>query len=264
MDPKLRSALMGTCAVDAKIVWIVGMGRSGSMWTYNVTRELLRACGYRVLPERVPRTQEQTLAEAPIALADGHPENRWALKVHNRISPRMHRSRFVMTRRDPRDVLVSLMHFTPCRFDKALRGTAYFTRIVDYYRSFPPKILLDLHYPDIAERPAEVVGRIAQFLGLQPTIAAVDEILVRFSKQSVLEMVRRLDEAERQESNRPSGREVVVRVDANARLMNVNTGFQSRHVSDYCDGGWRHLLSTQEQARMQRALGPWLERNGYA
>ena len=45
-----------------KVVWVASMPRTGSMWAYNVVRELVRAAGRAVEPERVPVDELAMLA----------------------------------------------------------------------------------------------------------------------------------------------------------------------------------------------------------
>ena len=49
---------MTRIGADIKVVWIAGATRCGSMWTFNVARELIRAEGFEALPERVPQRDD--------------------------------------------------------------------------------------------------------------------------------------------------------------------------------------------------------------
>ena len=42
-----------------KSVWVAGMPRSGSMWTFNVARELVMRVGFHVLPEEIKLTDQE-------------------------------------------------------------------------------------------------------------------------------------------------------------------------------------------------------------
>ena len=50
---------------------------------------------------------------------------------------------------------------------------------------------------------------------------------------------------------------------AQARALDVATGFQSGHVSDYRDGDWQTLLTAEQKALVDERLGAWLDRYGY-
>lgn len=45
------------------VVFVASMARSGSMWTYNVSRELLSASGMTVLPEKIPQDANTILEQ---------------------------------------------------------------------------------------------------------------------------------------------------------------------------------------------------------
>jgi hypothetical protein len=57
---------------------------------------------------------------------------------------------------------------------------------------------------------------------------------------------------------------MVIAEDGAWRAFDSDTRFQSRHVSPYKDGDWRHLLTKGQKARVKASLGPWLKTNGYA
>ena len=71
-----------------KVVWVAGMPRSGSMWTYNVARELARRVGYRVLPETVFVTDADACAYANHEIASYRdPKTVFVIKIHARLDP---------------------------------------------------------------------------------------------------------------------------------------------------------------------------------
>jgi hypothetical protein len=253
-----------TPTATQKIVWIVGMGRSGSMWTFNTTRALVNSCGLVAMPSTVPANESDSQREARAAISDGDPRHLWVLKSHKRLPEGLAAgSRFIATRRDPRDILISQMRFADLDFAGALEAAAYYAKTADYYRRFPARIRLELSYPDIVGDPAGTCSTIASFLGLSPSQESVSTIVQTYSKQRVKHLIDRLGIKESSQSHATGDPKTVLRVDRNARLYDTSTGFQSGHVSDYRDGDWRQILSADQQARMNRALQRWLIANGY-
>lgn len=247
-----------------KIVWIVGMGRSGSMWTFNTARALVNSCGLVAMPSTVPADDSENQKEAQAALANGDPRQLWVLKSHKRIpEDPAAGSKFIATRRDPRDILISQMRFADLDFVGALKAAAYYAKTADHYRRFPARIRLELSYPDIVGDPAGTCSTIASFLGLSPSQDSVNAIVQAYSKQRVKHLIDSLGTKESSQSHATGDLKTVLRVDRNARLYDTGTGFQSGHVSDYRDGDWRQILSADQQARMNRALHRWLVTNGY-
>ncbi len=46
------------------IIFVAGMPRAGSMWTYNIVRELLKSKKCTVLPEKIPVSENDLITEA--------------------------------------------------------------------------------------------------------------------------------------------------------------------------------------------------------
>lgn len=254
-----------TPALTPKIVWVVGMGRSGSMWTFNIVRALAQSCELEVRPASAPVEEISKEAEARAAVSDGDPRNIWVLKTHKLIPAGSYsRSRFIATRRDPRDILISQMRFADLDFAGALKAAVHYSKTADYYRRFPDRIRLELSYVEIVGDPTGVCSKIATFLGLTPSSESINAIVRSYSKERVKHLIAGLGTQENLEANTISDSKTVLRVDKNARLYDTGTGFQSGHVSDYRDGDWRKILSADQQARMNRELQSWLVANGYS
>ena len=253
-----------TPAGAQKIVWIVGMGRSGSMWTFNTTRALAKACDLTAMPATVPADEDENLREARAASKSVDPRLLWILKSHKQIPESAFAgSKFIATRRDPRDILISQMRFAALDFAGALKAAVYYAKTADYYRRFPDSIRLELTYPDIVGDPSGSCTTIAGFLGLSPSRGAIDAIVQTYSKDRVKRVIDGLGTQEESEANTAGDSKTVLRVDRNERLYDTRSGFQSGHVSDYRDGDWRQILSADQQARMNRELQRWLAANGY-
>lgn len=246
------------------------MPRSGSMWVFNIARSVLGESGKEVLPKRVPNNTEGMFACADQAASDTDPNRVWVLKVHRRLPPDAPASKFINTRRDPRDALVSFMRFMACDFDTALKAMAESAETTEYYAtSFEPHSILRVNYDDIVRRPLTVVRDIAHFCNVQLEGDLATSIAKQFDRTSVQRLVER---KEKELQRRAAAGEAIpwselvpqrYRPDE-LRAFDLTTGFQTGHVSDYRDGDWRRLLSAEQQNRMHDVLGEWLRRNGYS
>ena len=242
-----------TLTNDIKLVWIASMPRSGSMWAYNVSRSVLRRAGREVFPKNVPRKDRDMLALAAQGFKDRDPTNVWTLKVHQCIRRNSPRSRFITTYRDPRDALVSYKRFMRCDFERALEAMMWSTRACDYYRSFPAELCLHLEYRDIVKTPRDVVQRIAEHIGCPITSEIVSEVVNEFSKANVKQRIRDTEASLKRRTalGDPNSTGEVVHVGPqNQRALDLTTGFQSGHVSDYREGDWKNALTLAEKDRM--------------
>jgi len=249
-----------------KLVWIASMPRSGSMWTYNVGRSVLRRAGRKVFPKDVPQKDRDMLALAAQGLQDKDPTNVWTLKVHRSIERNIPRSRFITTHRDPRDALVSFKRFMRCDFERALKAMMGSVSLCDHYRNFPAELCLHLEYRDIVKTPRDVVQRIAEHIGCPITSEIASEVVNEFSKSNVEQRIRDAEASveRRAALGDPITPGEVVRLGPrNQRAFDLTTGFQTGHVSDYREGDWKNSLTLSEKDRMLTVLGPWLRCNGY-
>ena len=251
---------------ETKLVWITSMPRSGSMWAYNVARALLREAGREVHPAPIPVHDSQMMRCAREGLADLDPRRIWVLKVHHRIPPDFERSRFIVTRRDLRDALVSYMRFVRCDFPRAFEMIAATPGFYDTYERAGSNRVLQLDYAQIAGAPTAIAQRIADFLKLGVEPAALQRVVERFSKANVERLVQETERAlERRHraGEEISRQEVAFSADGSVRAFDRATGFQSGHVSDYRDGDWRHLLTHEQQSLIHDSFGGWLRAHGY-
>ena len=253
-----------------RCVWVTGMPRSGSMWTFNVTRMLLRN-HYKVVPELVPHYESVMERVACEVIVDGPPNTVAVVKQHKQIRQEMPYSRFICTRRDPRDALLSFMRFMRCDFEAGLVAFQSMIEISDYYRTFPAEKILILEYHDIVTHPIKTIKRIAAFLGLDLPSTTIDDIEKRFQKEHVAKTLSKLhQEVESKISqHKPLNQHNIIHLEGGEeskkefRIFDPNTGFQTSHVSSYTPGGWRKQLTPSQQSIIKHRFGHWLEQNGY-
>jgi hypothetical protein len=253
-------------SIPYKIVWIVGMPRSASMWAFNIARSLLREAGLTVFPRTFPKTDEQMAMEARNALKDYSRNHVWCLKVHSRLRIASSSNRFISTFRDPRDAVVSFMRFTRHDFEQALAASTTWTMLCDHYRAFPPDLSLCLDYRKIITVPMDVANRISMFLGLDLATDNIARIVEEFERENVR---RRIEAVQNDLERRRAAGDIdivdalVLNADGTVRFLDPKTGFQSGHVSDYRAGDWRILLTDDQKERLDQAIGDWLARRGY-
>lgn len=114
---------------DYKTLWISTAPRTGSMWLFNVCREVLRASGNDVFPEVVPQSDEAMFRLAQEdAWKSEDPRHKWVLTVHHILRPDLPLSKIITTHRDPRDVIVSFRQFMKTDFEAALGCGRWVTR----------------------------------------------------------------------------------------------------------------------------------------
>jgi hypothetical protein len=236
------------------------------MWLFNVTREMYRTSGLKVEPDPVPQTDEEMTQAARLALASEDSDRVWVLKVHMILKPDIPRSKIISVHRDPRDQLISFMEFTRSNFNDSLGCARTLLEYTGAYESYSPQYVMLAAYNDIETRPAELILRIAGFLGVPLDTNAAQEITLMFSRERVRRIIENNDAALRYKlaSRQPvDPREMVRLSDSNYRAFDLRTGFQSGHISQRQAGDWKRILSDAEQGQLNEEFGDWLRRYGY-
>jgi len=251
-----------------KVIWVAGMPRSGSMWTYNVARELARHAGYRVLPETVFITDGDACAYANREIAaNKDPKAVFIIKIHARLDP-LPAGDFVITNlRDARDAVISYMRFMRTDFDQALSAIRTNLDLADHYQNLPEDRRMVLRYEDITGSPAATVAGIAKRIGLGVDQEVAADVASQFGKDKVKAMIQMRDRRyqEAKDNDQPFFGEMLLgRGEGDVTTIDRTTGFQTDHVTDYRDGSWHQVLTAGQIASMNQAFGDWLARNGYA
>lgn len=251
-----------------KAVWVAGMPRSGSMWTFNVARELARRGGFRVLPDHVLACDQEWAAYANREVpANPDPRTVFVLKMHACLHSVPPNNLVITNIRDIRDALVSFMRFMHVDFERALAVSKLHAGVADHYLKLPEEKRMVVRYDEVTTAPAATVARIADRLGLGVDDSTAEDIAAAFSKTKVRTLTESRDRLYRDamEEGRPlPGNDLLHRADGIPATIDWSTGFQTDHVSDYQEGAWRQLLSGEQISALADAFDAWLMRNGYA
>jgi len=251
-----------------KVVWVAGMPRSGSMWTFNVVRELARHSGFKVLPEKVFVHEADWLDYANReAMGNRDPKTFFVLKTHDLLQT-LPRDHLIITNiRDIRDTVMSFMRFMCVDFERALKANAAQSALADHYLALPEARRMVVRYEEIKKDPITLIKHLADRLELASDEVSVSAIASDLSKEKIKTQIQDQDQRCRDALSKghlPTSEIMLPRSDGQHASINLSTGFQSGHVSDYQDGDWRHLLSEDQIATMSKAFAPWLSRHGFS
>jgi sulfotransferase family protein len=242
---------------DIKVVWIASAPRCGSMWIFNVTRQIVREAGLQALPAPVPQSDSAMMAAAQEGLHDLQTDRVRVVKVHALLRSDTPRSSFILPRRDVRDRMISYMRFMRCDFEMGLEFARAAIAADRYYDAFPRERALFVDYVDIGVRPAEVAQAVAKFLEVPLPRQATNAIARDLAKAKVARLIEKKerDLAGRRKEGRAIGAaEVVVLGRGNVRAFDPETGFQSGHVSNYQEGDWKRVLTTEQKSRLEQLI----------
>jgi hypothetical protein len=223
----------------------LGLHGSASTFVFNATRELLVAThgAAAVHPCHASRAEEFPLREARHVIAKSHAWPGLAAFA------RAHQVDTVISVRDPRDAMLSLMQRFGMNFISALHGIARDcnTAMACTDSGFPV-----LRYEDrFFEHPATValLARKLQLDAPPETLARIFAAYTTAAVRAYAAGVAALPPAQRSGSG-------------DFWYENV-TQITSKHIGDGRQGKWRNLLDASQQAQATQVFAPFLLKYGY-
>jgi hypothetical protein len=248
------------------IVWISSAPRTGSMWTYNVCRELLKLGKRNVLPKILPKADGDMFSYYNKALRDKKVANYYCLKVHSCLTSDLHNSKIITTIRDPRQVTYSFQRFMKCDFESAFAAAATIHNyVLAYEKSKSPKLFL--RYDDITNIPCDVVWKINKFLELNLSQNVIKRVSEKLSLASVKKIIDKstikLEKDMRSGANIKSDR-IVQLSSQNYRAFDPSTGFQTGHIAEPSDGSWVTAYDDTQKDYLWKIFSGFCERHGYS
>jgi len=248
-------------------IWISTAARTGSMWFFNVTREIFRIVGRQVEPEVIPHRDEEMIQQATqFAFPSQDPSKVWVLKIHTILKPDIHRSKIITTHRDLRDVVVSFKEFMGVSFEDSFGCARVLVNFTKTYEEYDPGYLMLVAYNDIETRPVDLILEIAEFVDVQISEINAREIVLKYSRNNVKSIIEKSNKSLAKnivEKNPIDPRDMVYFSDSNYRAFDRKTGFQTGHISQRKTGDWKHVLSSTQQQQFHAEFGSWLKKYGY-
>ncbi len=248
-------------------VWITGTPRTGSMWTTNVVREILKSADFKPLPELQFQAEEEWLRlYTEKSLRDQNQENKYVLKTHQILNPGLPRSRYITNVRNPYDVCASFYQFMKCDVERAIAVALSLKHTIAHYKSFEADSLHIVAYDEIETNPTSAILKLARFLNCNLDDKSVEHIERRFCKERTVSIISENEQRlnYKIQNKKPISKiEIVQLSPTNYRSFDPETGFQSGHVSNRKSGQWRQVFSTDQISKIILALDSAAVELGY-
>lgn len=230
--------------------WISTAPRTGSMWLYNVTREILKFSKKNVLPIKTPKfdTQFEEIYEKQ-SIGDQINSNNYVFKVHKVLTHDLQRSKILTTIRDPRDICLSFKKFMKTDFDHALKAAKSILKFEKIYKTYHSDYLKFFRYNNIENLSIETILEVANFIGYKIDYKNAQEISLKFSKNKIKNLIKNNDEnllsmiKNKEEIDKSK---IVYFSKDNYRSFDIETGFQTNHISSHNSGDWKKFFSSKE------------------
>jgi hypothetical protein len=237
---------------EAAMFWCLGMFSSASTWTFNVVREIAVALS----PDSPPRAQFLDFDD-PLPAFD---EERSALivKTHGSSVARALGRRaegIVITLRDPRDAVVSLMQSNKLPFEVALRMTEVSAWTCVPFIKHPRSVLF--RFEDRFFEDPATIGRIAALFPDELPKSESARIFAALGRGAVDAFIAGMD-------GKPTTQSAFNAVTGQHDVVNVATGWHKHHAGRTGKvGRWHRDLTDFQMRAIEHRMRPWMERVGY-
>jgi hypothetical protein len=233
------------------LVLSLGVPRSGTVFVFNVLREIWTARGveFSSVNTNYPETAAFLRRHDFLGNVLLHAHN--VLPEVQRVLPRPDVRAF-FNYRDPRDVVVSLMRLHDYTFEKCMELAEIAFAQYRQARNFPS--ILFIPYSRIASAPESLIAEIAGRIG----VALETDEVARIRESTSIERHRDIMRA-------VGAGEVEVQVRRNPRrvLRESRTHFiNDRHIQSGAEGRWRTELSAEQRDIATRKFAPLLAELG--
>lgn len=236
--------------MDINSFWISTTPRTGSMWLYNVTKEILKFSKKNVLPIEIPKSENKffEIFEKE-SLVDQNDTNRYIFKIHKILKPNLPRSKVLTIIRDPRDICISYKEFMKTDFKTALKAAKDLLKYEKIYKGYNNDYLKFFKYENIENKSIETILEIAEFIGYEINFEIAQEISLKYKKEEVKKLIKKNDEkilSQIKSKQNLDNSNIILLSDNNYRSFDTKTGFQTNHISNRNSGDWKNFLSSNE------------------
>jgi hypothetical protein len=153
-----------------------------------------------------------------------------------------------------------------CDIDWAIFIALSLPILIDQYKKNDEKNFFIVKYEEIEEPSSKLVLELSEFLGAHLDENAALSIWKKFSKDNVRKIIADNDKSLSDKISKKQEidpREVVILGKNNYRSFDLNTGFQTGHISERKTGEWRLVFSETETHKIVEALDNTAKKFGY-
>lgn len=252
------------------IVFVAGMPRAGSMWTYNIVRALYKCSNITVIPEKIPKNESALITEAlQSRIVD---DVAYCIKTHFKLPnplPTQHGVKIICNLRDVRDACLSYKRFMNVDFKTCINEMNAMMKAADYYIESFQNNLLTVRFEELGNEHLDAIGKISDFLNLQVSNKQKADIWATYKKSSVKKYLDKLSNIKVDKEGKIKGAKYQGKYDAvrnrdgTYRVFDKATSFQTNHITSDKDGEWKTYFNKEEIEQIIDLSREWLQRHDY-
>jgi len=153
-----------------------------------------------------------------------------------------------------------------CGIGRAIFIALEQTKYIEHFKKNDEKNLFIVKYEEIEEPSSKLVLELSEFLGVHLDENAALSIRKKFSKDNVRKIIADNDKSLSDKISKKEeidARKIVILGKNNYRSRDLNTGFQTGHISERKTGEWRLAFSESETHKIVQAIDDTAIKLGY-
>ena len=239
------------------------------MWTQNVLREIFASQKINITPQKIVKNEDDALKYHFKTVNENESDLISIIKIERLIGKKdAKNTKIIINFRDPRDAVASYKRFMKhinYEFKDLLELVKKFIIWIEYYRkNFSEEQILEVHYKDIINQPLKIFKQFELFLELKISEKITSEIINKFSKNKVLQIIKKNDDYVKKsfkDSKNLNEENMIIEGNKIVRSYDVGTGFQTGHISNFKDGDWSNVFTEKEINIINTNFKDWLKNN---
>ena len=235
---------------DLNTFWISTVARTGSMWTTNVIREILNYSNFNVLPKVLFKGSSDCVEfYKNNALLDKKKENKYVFKIHSKINRIPTGSKVITTVRNPYDICASFHEFMKCDLDTSIDSALLLLDFYIHYKKLEKDVFF-IKYEEIENTPGLLIKNLSSFCEVNLSEDYIENIIKKYEKNNIKKLIDKNDlnlKKSLTENKKIDEEKIIKDANGNIRSYDLDTGFQSGHISSRKTGDWMKVFSDEEK-----------------
>ncbi len=235
---------------DLNTFWVSTVARTGSMWVTNIIKEIFKYSNFNVLPKVLLKSDSACVEfYKSDGLSDKNKQNKYVFKIHSKIDRIPPGSKVITTIRNPYDICASFHEFMKCDLDTSIDSALLLLDFYNHYKKLEKDVFF-VKYEEIENTPGLLIKNLSSFCEVKLSEDYIDNIIKKYEKNNIKKLIDKNDLNLKKnliENRKVDENKIVKDVNGNIRSYDLDTGFQSGHISSRKTGDWMKVFSEEEK-----------------
>ena len=220
------------------------------MWVTNIIKEILNYSNFNVLPKVLFKSDSACVEfYKSDGLSDKNKQNKYVFKIHSKIDRIHPGSKVITTIRNPYDICASFHEFMKCDLDMSIDSALLLLDFYNHYKKLEKDVFF-VKYEEIENTPGLLIKNLSSFCEVKLSEDYIDNIIKKYEKNNIKKLIDRNDlnlKKSLTENKKIDEDKIVKDANGNIRSYDLDTGFQSGHISSRKTGDWMKVFSEEEK-----------------